>query len=60
MEVGKLVKLVSRMREAQRQYFRSRSSQDLEDAKMWEGEVDDAIQEYERQQDEKVQPGLGL
>jgi len=58
--VGEFVSMVSRMREAQRQYFRTRAPGDLNAAKILESRVDDEIKEYFKRQENKNQPGLGL
>jgi hypothetical protein len=48
------------MREAQKQYFRSRSPSDLSCSKALEKQVDEAIGQHKKRQEEKSQPGLGL
>jgi len=58
--IGEFVSLVEKMREAQRQYFRSRGISDLNASKALEKQVDDAIEDYNRRQAEKNQPGLGI
>ena len=56
--VGEFVALVSKMREAQRQYFRYRSDHNSIYAKNLEKEVDRAIDQWNKSQAEKVQPSL--
>ena len=58
--VGEFVSMVSKMREAQRNYFRTRSSGALNEAKVFESQVDDAIKQFYKRQEEKNQPGLEL
>lgn len=47
IEFGNFVDVVSRMREAQKEYFRTRDSRILIRAKNLESAVDSMIQEYE-------------
>jgi len=58
--VGEFVNLVSQMREAQRKYFRNRASSDLNEAKVFEKQVDDEIGQFYKRREEKNQPGLGM
>ena len=58
MTIGEFAKLVLNMREAQRQYFRTRSSWDLNDARAWESKVDQALKERAERQAEEAQPKL--
>ena len=45
MDVKQLAELVNKMRNAQREYFRTRSASSLEDSKRLEKQVDQAIAE---------------
>lgn len=45
MDVRQLAELVNKMRNAQREYFRTRSASSLEESKRLEKEVDRAISE---------------
>lgn len=45
-------KMVSDMRKAQKQYFKSRDRRDLQKAKEAEKEVDDFLEKYRREQAE--------
>ena len=58
--VDELFALVSKTRNAQRLYFRYRSSQNLNDAKLLEKQVDQEIEQWEKQQYERSQPELGM
>ena len=58
--VGEFVALISKMREAQRQYFRTRSGHDLNVSKDLEKKVDDEIKQFYERKANKKQPGLGL
>lgn len=58
--LGEFVDHVEKMREAQRWYFRSRLSHDLNDSKKLEKQVDQFLEYYRKQQEEDAQPGLGL
>ena len=58
--VGGFVSLVSKMRDAQRAYFRTRAPSALNEAKVFESQVDDEINQFNKRRKEKNQPGLGL
>ena len=60
MTVGEFASMVARMRDAQKRYFRTRSGNDLNDAKVWEARVDDALKEREERRAEWNQPKLGF
>ena len=56
MEKREFVKLVSEMRNAQKAYFRDRSSTNLTQAKTLERRVDEEIRNIERLETEPVLP----
>jgi len=58
--VGEFVDLVSRMREAQKRFFRNHADMDLRAAKAIERQVDDEIKKYFEKREEKKQPRLGF
>ena len=58
--VGEFVSLVFKMREAQKRYFRTRASSDLNESKKIEFQVDDEIGQFYKRREEKNQPGLGM
>jgi hypothetical protein len=58
--VGEFVNLVAQMRDAQKQYFRSRGSSELNVSKALEKKVDDEIKDFYKRQSDKKQPGLGI
>ena len=58
--VDEFINLVESMRDAQRSYFRTRSSDNLNTSKKLEKQVDEAIAGWKKRQEEKAQPGLGL
>jgi predicted RNA-binding Zn ribbon-like protein len=60
MTVSEFVSLVEKMREAQKRYFRTRASYNLNDSKKLEKQVDEAVEQWNKRQVEKQQPGLGL
>ena len=49
---------VSRMRKAQKEYFRTRSSRALSDSKRLEKEIDDEIERVEKVIEEKNNPKM--
>lgn len=49
---------VSRMREAQKEYFRTRSGRALSDSKRLEKEIDDEIERVEKVIEEKNNPKM--
>jgi hypothetical protein len=56
--MNNFVKLVAEMRNKQKEYFKSRSFQSLNEAKQLEKDVDKAIKDFSKPKEE--QPGLGL
>ena len=52
MNYVKFVELVTEMRSAQRQYFRTRSYADLDYSKIKEREVDQALREFQEDQNQ--------
>ena len=58
--VGEFVGLISKMREEQKLYFRTRSTSDLNNAKKIEAQVDDEIRQFYKRREEKDNPGLGI
>jgi len=58
MTCGEFAGMVAKMRDAQKRYFRNKSSHDLDDAKVWEARVDDALKEREERRAEEAQPKL--
>ena len=58
--VGEFVSLVSKMRDAQKHYFRSRRSTELNISKALKKQVDDAIKDFNKRLADKNQPGLGI
>ena len=53
--MDKFMLTVKRMRDAQKQYFRYRTSIELNQSKKLEKEVDDMIGEIEREENDKLQ-----
>lgn len=53
--MDKFIITVKQMREAQKRYFRYRTSIELNQAKKLEKEVDDMIREREREDNDKLQ-----
>ena len=58
--VGEFVRIVEKMRNAQKRYFRIRGNSELNVSKALEKQVDDEIKDYHRRRAEKMQPGLGI
>lgn len=57
--MNNFVKLVAEMRNKQKEYFKTRSFQSLNEAKQLEKDVDKAIKDFSKPKEEE-QPGLGL
>lgn len=58
MDARTFFDLVSKMRDKQREYFRTRSTAALRESKQLEKRVDDEINRVNRLQQERVNPSL--
>ena len=60
MTVKEFADLVEKMRKAQKEYFKMRTGENLLIAKNFEKQVDDALEERQKNNAEKAQPKLNF
>lgn len=58
MTVGEFAELVEKMREAQKEYFRTRTSEALRISKQYEKQVDEQLKARRERLRQKIQPDL--